>query len=539
MSIGIMPPHARAILWAQFRAMRNRLPRANKLGLAFTALVGAFWYGAFVLGAFGIAMIMASDSSLAAVDRILPGGLLLAFLYWLVIPVLMASKGTSLELRKLLVYPIRSSEFFRLEMLLRLSVGVEPLLLICGAFAGLMFNRSIPAWGPPALLVFALFTMFFAMGTHDLLGRLMMRKGVREIAALLFLLALALPQLLVTRARPSEFRWIDAATSWTGWPWAAAARIGDGHGNAGTIAILLAWTAAAYAFGRWQFERSLRFDASDAGAPRIKSEGRGWIEWFYRWPNLVFSDPVAAMVEKEIRLLTRASRFRMVFVMGFSFGLIIWWPIAFGHRQHGPTFLSTHYVTVVSLYAVLLLSDVLFWNAFGFDRGAAQLYFVVPVRTRTVLLAKNISAMFFVLLETTIALAICAVVRLPVTRPGIAEAYAVTIVATVLLLAIGNITSLYSPRPVDPDKAFRSARSGRVQAMMLLIYPVVAIPLGLAYGARYAFDSDAAFYGVLAVSGIFGAILYRIAMDSAVGLAQRNRETILSTLSHGEGPIAG
>ncbi len=36
----------------------------------------------------------------------LPGGLLLIFLYWQVVPLLMAATGSSLELRKLRAYPI-------------------------------------------------------------------------------------------------------------------------------------------------------------------------------------------------------------------------------------------------------------------------------------------------------------------------------------------------------------------------------------------------------------------------------------------------
>src|SRR5260370_19473376 len=166
------------------------------------------------------------------------------------------------------------------------------------------------------------------------------------------------------------------------------------------------------------------------------------------------------------------------------------------------------------------MSEVFCWNAVGFDRSGAQLYFVVPVETRTVLRAKNIAAGFFVLLETTIAAVIGAILRLPLSLLRVIEGYSVTLVATLLLLTIGNLTSLYSPRPVDPAKSFRAARSGRVQAMMLLVYPVVAVPVVLAYGARYAFDSETAFFLVLGVSALFGLIVYRIAMDSAMAMAE-------------------
>ncbi|MGA2595442.1 MAG: hypothetical protein ABSH09_00380 [Bryobacteraceae bacterium] len=527
-------PHARAILWAQFRGMRNSLPRSNKLGLAFTIIVGVIWYGIFTIVALGAAALMSRQSEMATIARILPGGLMLVYLYWLALPMLLASKGSSLELSKLLVYPIPPAEFFLLEMLLRLSSGIEPLILVMGAFIGLCLNRAVPAWAPASLIIFLLFTVFSVTALHDVIGRLMMRKGVREIVGLLFVLVVALPQLVLTRGNPSHLIRAGQITSWSGWPWTAAALLAEGQGRPVNFAVLLAWLAAAYVFGRRQFERTLTFDASAARSTRRIKTARG-MEWFYRWPNMLFRDPIAALVEKELRFLSRASRFRMVFVMGFSFGLIIWWPMAFGHQQH--SWMDANFITIVSLYAVLLLSDVLFWNAFGFDRQAAQFYFAAPVRLRTVLLAKNIAAGFFVLLETTIAILVCALLRLPVTPLHIGEAYAATFVASLLLLGIGNLTSFYSPRAVDPARALRSARSGRIQGLMLVVYPVVALPLFLAYAARYAFDSEAAFFGVLAIAAIFAAIAYKVAMDSAVEMAETKKESILSALSQGQGPV--
>lgn len=530
-------PHARAVLSAQFRIMRNRLPRTNKFSLLFTAVVGALWYGLIVMVAVAIGVVLSNASQIDSIGRILPGGLLLMFLYWVVIPILLASKGASLELRKLMVYPIPHAEFFRLEMLLRLSVGIEPLIATCGAFVGLLFNRAVPLWAPFALVLFVLFTMFFAAGIHELLGRLMMRKGIREVAGLLFIMTVLLPQLIIARGNMAQFRTVTGITGWMGWPWTSTAQVALGHAGAANVSVLLAWTAAAYIFGRRQFERTLRFDAAERSARRSTSKNASRVEWFFRWPNLLFKDPVAAIVEKEIRFLARAARFRMVFFMGFSFGLILWWPMAFGSRQSSVSFMSQNFISVVSLYAVLLLSDVLFWNAFGFDRSAVQIYFIVPVSAKTVLLGKNLAAAFFVFLETTIAIAICAIVQLPVTIPGVAEAYMVTLVAIILLLSIGNLTSLYSPRPVDPAKALRPSRGGRVQALMLVVYPVVALPLLMAYGARYAFDSEAAFFGVLAVAVLFGLIVYRIAMESAVGMAESRKEAIVASLSRGEGPV--
>ena len=59
----------------------------------------------------------------------------------------------------------------------------------------------------------------------------------------------------------------------------------------------------------------------------------------------------------------------------------------------------------------------------------------------------------------------------------------------------------------------------------------------LAYVARYAFDSQAAFSAVLAIAAGIGATFYWIAMESAVKAASTRRQNILEELSKGDGPI--
>ena len=60
-------------------------------------------------------------------------------------------------------------------------------------------------------------------------------------------------------------------------------------------------------------------------------------------------------------------------------GLVIWLPMALGRNSSSNSFLGANYLTVVSVYSLLLLSEVCFWNSFGFDRSAAQIYFLAPV----------------------------------------------------------------------------------------------------------------------------------------------------------------
>ena len=71
----------------------------------------------------------------------------------------------------------------------------------------------------------------------------------------------------------------------------------------------------------------------------------------------------------------------------------------------------------------------------------------------------------------------------------------------------------------------------------MFVFPIAMFPVLLAYGARYAFDSDPAFYGVLLFMALVGVAAYKISMDSAVAAAEARKERILAALSQSEGPL--
>jgi ABC-2 type transport system permease protein len=530
---------ARAILWAQGRSLWNRFPRTSKGGLAVTAVVSLFWYGLWVVAAVGGGMLMASPEERMVATYVLPAGLLLAMLYWQIIPVLMAATGASLDVKKLMVYPIPHAQLFSIEVLLRLTTGIEMLILLAGASIGILCNRELPIWAAGAFLPFILLNLFLAAGIRDLIARLLARKRLREAVVFVLVMLGALPQLLISTGISHRLRGFMGGESLLLWPWMATAQLAQGKAQPATLAVMAIWLAAAYWFGRRQFERGLSFDAAEGNAtPAPRTGARGWGEAFFRLPARLFPDPMAAIVEKELRVLSRAPRFRLVFTMGFSFGLIVWLPLAFRRAEAGAGAFSSNYLTFVSLYALLLLGEVCFWNVFGFDRSAAQSYFAMPVRLQTVIAAKNVTAVFFVLLEITAIDVVCAALRMPFSWPKMAEAYSVTLVVTLYLVAVGNLTSMYNPRPVDPAKSLRSASAGRIQAFLVLVYPLASLPVMLAYLARYAFQKEAAFYGVLAFAAVLGAIVYWVSMESAVETAMARKEQILTMLSQGEGPIA-
>jgi ABC-2 type transport system permease protein len=194
-------------------------------------------------------------------------------------------------------------------------------------------------------------------------------------------------------------------------------------------------------------------------------------------------------------------------------------------------------LTLVCLYALALLGQVTYWNAFGFDRSAVQAYFAWPAPISRALIGKNLAAAVFVFLEMLAVTAACLVLRMAPSPHKILEAYLVTPVVALFLLSAGNLSSIYSPRPLNADKATQGGAAGRSQAFMFFVYPLALLPALLAYWARYAFHSQLAFYLLLLFDAGLGAVVYWIALDSAVKTAEERKERIIAVLSYNDGPV--
>lgn len=526
---------ALAIVWAQWRSLANHYRRSRRSRFPITALFALLWYGAWTFFAVSIAVTVGDPGSLGLVKEVMAPGLLMMGAYWQIVPILMVSAGLSLDLMRLLVYPIPHVQLFSIEVILRVTTCIEMLLLSAGLCIGILINPRLPAWGILGVVVFGFFNLLLSAGLKDLLGRLLVRKGLREAMVLIIVLIAALPQLLLVSGPPDFAKnWKSGAGGWST-PWGATADLALGNANLLAAGMLLGWTFFALLFGRWQFERTLRFDAAEASS-RGRSDRRSFLlDVVVGFFSRILSDPLAALVEKEIRFLSRSARFRLLFLMGFSFGLLIWLPMVM--RGDDDSFLRTNYLTMVSAYALMLLGEVCFWNNFGLDRGAAQAYFAMPISIATVLRAKNIAAVFFVVVELAMVAVCCALLRMPISVYSVAEAFAVTLILATFLMSFGNLISVHYPRPINPAQSWRGGSVGRAQAYLLLLYPVSAAPIALAFGAEFAFDNRAAFYAVLLLDLAIGIVVYWISLESSVNAAERNKESIVLALSKAEGPI--
>lgn len=531
-----------AILTAQFRTIRNLYPRQGWVGVLMSTLLSTLWYGLWCVLAYFTARSFAEPHMARSLGEILPNGLLLVLLYWQLVPLLMVTSGFSLDSKKLLVYPIPTGRMFAIETLLRLSSSLEMVLITFGAALGLAFNPSVPRWGFLVLVPFGIFNVLVAVGVKDLLTRWLQRRGWREMVILLFVVLAATPQYIGVYGIPTWFTQITDWTNFSWMPWAGAAELVLGRPTwTGSITFPL-WLIGAYLFARWQFERTLVFDADERRASERATRSPlrvRVVEWFYRVPNRLWDDPLGVLIEKELRFLSRAPRFRLVFLMGFSFGVVLWLPMAFGSVGSSAfrNVMAPNFFTVICVYALTLLGEVALWNNLGFDRSAVQIYFLAPLDWTTVLLAKNIAGLFFLVAEVGVIGAIMLAMQLPLGPLKILDALLVTVIFAVYLFAVGNLGSVHYPRPMDPAQSWRANTGSRFQFMLLIVYPLAALPILLAYAARHVAGSEWLFYGVLALDALLAMACYRLSLIWAVAAVETRREQIVTTLSAGSGPV--
>ena len=535
-----------AILRAQLLSMRPGSSRGVPLGI----VVAVFWYG-FWCFVGGWAGLFTATASAATLRYTLPLAMLGICVYWQAIPVLSASMGASLDLRKLLVYPVPHEKLFFVELLLRLITGIEMQLVLLGGAVGLLKNHAtvglaaLPSIAL-AVFVFIVFNLLLASGARSLLERLLSRRKVREIVALLLALIWVAPRFVMMTG--TKIGWLHRAgdsMGQFGWPWSAAARAAEPLGQpAGATLLcwlsLAGWTALAAWFGRSQFERGLRYDSLAAQATPMKPRSARttrWSERLYRMPSLLWRDPLAAIVEKELRTLMRSPRFRMVFVMGFTFGLMIWLPMVLRRGGAHAGAAGQHFMVIVCVYAMTLMGQVTYWNCFGIDRSAALFYFAAPQPISLTLAGKNIACLFFVYLEAAVLMSITPFLRIGFGFGQMLETVVVIGICATYLMSLGNISSVRYPRPLSPERVSQSGGGNKAQALVMILYPVVLLPVALAYLARYAFDSQIAFAIVLAFAAAMGAVFYWLAMESAVKTAISRRQDILAALSKGDGPL--
>lgn len=525
-----------AIALAQFRVTRNHLPRTG-IGTVLVWLVMALWYGVFaamaVFLAFEIPRLPRGD-----LTKWLAPGFLGVFLFWQTIPLLTLSSGWSLELKKIQIYPVRTSTLFGLESLLRITSAPEMMIVLAGTAGGLFSRADVPPFAPAALVLFVAFNLFLQLGIRDLILRSFERSRLREVFAVLIISIGVMPQLVLRTSIGRTLKPYFLGVAGIGFfPWQQTASLSLGVFHVRNILLSIFWTAAAFLFARWTFAKSLlgedAFRAAPAGDSRPEQTTKRGFAALLASP---FRDPLAALIEKEMVSLVRMPRFRVIYATSCLLGLAIFIPAVL-RSEHASGFFERNLIPVVNAYGLLILGETLLLNVFGLDRTAAQIYFAAPLQLRVVLQAKNLVAIWFVLIQNLIIALIASSLRASFSPIDMAAGLMVCAVLSVFLLTAGNIISVVAARPVDPRETFKKQSSAKIQLWTLGATLMLFILVGFAFLARYAFDSTGIFFGVLAGELGIGTIVYLFGLENAVQRGMRDKELLLQALSKSGSPL--
>jgi ABC-2 type transport system permease protein len=527
-----------AILWAQSRVSRNHFRRTT-VGTVLMLIVTGLWYAMFaglgVLAALGIPELPA-----ATLRQSLPIALLGLFLYNQTVPLFTLSTGWSLQINKLQAYPIRNSALFSLEVLLRVSTTPEFLIVILGGVIGLWRRPDVPVAAAFCLLLFIPLNLLLQLAAREFILHAFERNRFREIITILMVSIGVFPQLLMRTGLGLKLKpYFFLLAAGQGTPWQSAASLSLGHAPLVNVLILAAWTVLTLFLAHWQFTTALKQqDDSFRGGPSAKASQKENGSSLIDSVGNLFQDPIAAVVQKELRSLLRMPRFRVALGMACIFSSAFLLPMLVFDGSGHNGFVRQNFFPFANLYALLLLSDVLLLNIFGTDRGAAQLYFLTPTSLASVIKAKNLVAWLFIIVIDLLVALVTSLVSHP-SAVSLAAGFLASAVATMNLMWAGNLLSVMTPRPSDPSSTMQKKGNAKNQLWILACTIGMAALVGFAYLARWALNSNWALLGTLVFELVVGYVVYRVSLDSAVAHGIAERERIIDILSKTNSPIGG
>ena len=521
------------------RTRRGRLELASRIfiGLAFAAGgVG----GAVGLGGAAWFLILQGNAKWL--------GVLLwpVFLFWQLFPLMATAFTQNVESSNLLRFPLGYRSYF----LVRLAYGsLDPATAVAGLWLigidiGIGVARpGVLPWATVVLLTFALVNIVLARMLFAWLDRWLAQRRTREIMGILFFLFILSFQLIGPliavyehRSIP-ETRILGQKVSNAQQPLppglAAAAIAGTIQARPGTSVLpFLLLVSYGVAF-LWLLNFRLRAEyrgenLSESDRRKARPSGLPGLHPGWNLPGL--PGPVAAVVEKELRYLSRSGPMLFTLIVPLFMLLI------FRSSARNPG-LFTHAPELTfplgAAYSLLLLTN-LSYNNFGADGSGTQLFFAFPVRFREIMLGKNLALSAVFALEVVLVwLGTCLLYRPPSLGVTLAT-LAVILFVVPIDFAAGNLFSIYSPTRIEAGVFGRQRASlSTVLASFAIrgaLFAVGGLMLWLSRGAANLWVE----LPIFLLPGIFAVAAYAFALERVDGIALDHRENLISNLGRHE-----
>lgn len=467
------------------------------------------------------------------------------FFFWQFFPVMATAFTNNPDSSELLRFPLTYRSYF----LIRLAFGFfDPAsalgsLGLLGVWLGVTIAQPVFFfWAALVLFTFGLFNLLLMQMVFAWLERWLAQRRTREIFGVVFVLLMLSFQLVgpilehLNKSSQPEYRHgfeigaqIQAVLP-PGLASDAIARALHAEFFVGFTSLLLL-AAVCVAVGSLLH---LRIRAQFAGENLSETAARptsvqpqppqlGW-----SFPG--FSQPVAAVVEKEMRYLMRSGPMLLTLIMPvFMLFILRMGPLNTVGHSGGLSRTPDMAFPGAAAYALLVLTNLVY-NSFGADSGGIQFFYAAPAHFRQIILGKNLAHGAIVLLNTLFA---WIAVKYLYGAPHLAVTVATLaglLFATPLNFTAGNLLSLYSPRKRDLS-AF--GRQNATQTTVLASFGMQVVIVGCGAGvfaiARSYNDLWIAVLLFLALAAI-SIPLYLGVLRRMDGIALLRRETLLEEL---------
>jgi ABC-2 type transport system permease protein len=248
------------------------------------------------------------------------------------------------------------------------------------------------------------------------------------------------------------------------------------------------------------------------------------------WHLPGFSQPVAAVFEKEMRYLARSGPMLLTLIMPI-FMLLIFRFGAMNALRHSNSFARTPDMAFpgAAAYSLLVLTNLVY-NSFGGDGGGMQFFYASPIQFRHILLGKNLTHAGVLLFNAAFAwIAVTYLYGAPHVAVTVAT-LAGLLFAAPLNFAAGNLLSLYSPKKRD-FSTFGRQNVSQTTVLASFGMQILIVGLGTAIFAVARYYNDlwiaALLFLILAAVSI---PVYVLTLGRLDKVAVERRETLLAEL---------
>jgi len=534
----------RLIAGLRWRILRNSLRKKNNrldlIGLIFTGVFGGIMVLGLCIAFYAGAYASLSQGRLEWMALLFWG----IFLFWQIFPVLVAGFGANFEFRTLLRFPLSLRAFYIVGLAYGFAdfSALASVCLLLAMTAGATVAK--PGVLPAMLLIDAMF-MLLNVTLERLIGswleRLLARRRARELFLGLFVLSMIslnfinpLMQRYGASARPAflrllpYFAWFPPSLA--GRALAAITRL-QPAGFLLSSSLLLLYLVLFSALLWRRFAAQYRGEELSETAAPARSAVRPTAARDDGPDRLsLLSPPVAAIVRKEFRYLTRNGFALLALLMPPLVVLVFSMNSAEWRLARGGKGVSAEiFFPGMMAYLILILMAPAY-NSFAYEGRGIQTYFTAPLRFRDVFLGKNLMLVSVLSVEIALSVAMLAWrVGLPSAHMLVATCAAV-IFTIVGQLTVANWSSMTFPRKME----FGQMRGQRQSGMAVLVAFASQILMGC-ISAVILFTGNwtgnlwlpAEAFALLAAAAVGG---YFASLDALSVLAEKRKEVLIEAL---------